>query len=323
LPTETLFGTTNRNFYILISTVLFILSLSLIIVIIFSNKISNIFKITIHELNEESSKIKAVGNVLKSNAEILSSSVADQAASVHETSAAINEITSMINRTTENSKEATVIAKSSSQKSEEGKKIIHDLVLSMEAIQESNSQLQNISKIIGEIHTKTAVINDIVSKTELLSLNASIESARAGEIGKGFAVVAEEVGNLAKISGKSAQEIQDLIISSQEQVNKILDLTKDRVAGGKKITAEAEETFNSISDSIQSLAGVMNQIAEATREQEVGIRQISTAMSQIDTVTQKSQETSNSTTDASIQIALQSEKIDLTSKIIESLVNGK
>ena len=96
--------------------------------------------------------------------------------------------------------------------------IMTHLVTSVETIQKSNEQLQDISEIIVQINSKTTVINDIVAKTELLSLNASIESARAGEQGKGFAVVAEEVGNLAKISGKSAKDIQDLITKSEEQV---------------------------------------------------------------------------------------------------------
>ena len=96
-------------------------------------------------------------------------------------------------------------------------------------------QLQNIAVIINQINSKTAVINDIVSKTELLSLNASIESARAGEYGKGFCyLLLKEVGNLAKVSGKAANEIQELITASQEQVNKILGLTKARVDDGKK-----------------------------------------------------------------------------------------
>lgn len=308
---------------ITVGITILISSIILIIVMIIIRKTTSSIEFSIKELKEQSSKMKTIGGTLKASSKELSQSVEEQAASVHETSAAINEITSMINRTTENSKESSNIAKNSSQKAEEGQKIMNDLVLSMETIQESNKQLQNISGIIGQIQAKTTVINDIVSKTELLSLNASIESARAGEYGKGFAVVAEEVGNLAKISGKSAQEIQELITTSQEQVNKILGITKERIDDGKKVTELAQETFHNISDDIQSLARVMQQIAEATNEQEVGIRQISSAMAQIDKVTQKSQETSVLTSESSEGVSKQSENLEITSMKIEKIINGK
>ena len=229
----------------------------------------------------------------------------------------------MVNRTTENANESTKIAKDSSVKAEQGQKIMNDLVSSMEAIQDSSAQLQDFSNMIAQIHSKTAVINDIVAKTELLSLNASIESARAGEHGKGFAVVAEEVGNLAKISGKSAQEIQELIASSQEQVNKILNITKERINEGKKVTSTAQETFQTINNNIQSLSMVMEQIFNATKEQEIGVRQISITMGQIDKITQKCQESANTSLEISNNVIKQSQNIQSSSQRIETLIKGK
>ena len=68
----------------------------------------------------------------------------------------------------------------------------------------------------------------ILYQKQSFSLNASIESARAGEYGKGFAVVAEEVGNLAKTSGKSSNEISELLEKSRGNVKNILELTLTR-----------------------------------------------------------------------------------------------
>ena len=305
----------------MISIIIFSVILSFIIIQIISKTTKSIKK-SVSNLKEQSVTTHEIATNLKNDSQTLSNSVSEQAASVHETTAAINEITSMVNRTAENAKESTEVAKGASEKAEEGQVTMTKLVSAMETIQESNSQLQNIAVIINQINSKTAVINDIVSKTELLSLNASIESARAGEYGKGFAVVAEEVGNLAKISGKSANEIQELITSSQEQVNTILGLTKERVDEGKKVTAEAQESFLKISEDISNMSSVILQISDATREQEIGVRQIATAMTNIDRATQNSQAAVNTSSESAKILVKESDLLDKTTKDVEILITG-
>ncbi|WP_397599541.1 methyl-accepting chemotaxis protein [Silvanigrella sp.] len=304
------------------SAVLLLSAIISAIIVVIILKLTNTIKNSIESLKKQGDNTMKISKVLMHSSQSLSESVTEQAASVHETTAAINEITSMVNKTSENAQESTNIAKSASQKAESSQETMKKLVNSMETIQESNSQLQNIAEIINQIHAKTSVINDIVSKTELLSLNASIESARAGEYGKGFAVVAEEVGNLAKISGKSAHEIQELIVKSQEEVNKILNITKDRVAEGKVVTTEAQESFVHISEDIISMVSVIEQISAATKEQDIGVRQITTAMSEIDRATQKNQQSVNETAQSSNELVEQGEKLIHTTSEIEVLILG-
>lgn len=305
---------------ILIGLIVCLISI-LVSYLILKNPISRI-KNVIRDLKDQSEKMGSISATLKGYSKELENSVSEQAISVNETSEAINEITIMINKTNENFNESTIISKKTSQKTDDGQKIISDLVNSMEIIQESNQQLQNISGIIEQIHSKTTVINEIVSKTELLSLNASIESARAGEYGKGFTVVAEEVGNLAKISGKSAEEIQKLIVTSQDEVNNILEISKGRNEEGKKITKIAQETFLSISEDIKILVNLMQQISDATREQETEIKQISHSIDKINQVTQKTQKISLQTSEFSEKISAQSSELGVTSSRIEFLISG-
>ncbi|WP_186647310.1 methyl-accepting chemotaxis protein [Fluviispira vulneris] len=205
-----------------------------------------------------------------------------QASSIQETAAAIAEVTSMITRTSALTVQSGNLAHKISEGTAQGGEAVQRMVTSMEAIQESSQRLSDIEAIIKQIETKTMVINEIVTKTELLSLNASIEAARAGEYGKGFAVVAEEVGNLASTSGRSSNEIRDLLEKSRGSVQDILQMTVERVSEGQNKTIEVKTTFEKITADVNEINTQMTQITEATREQEIGVKQIASAMAKID-----------------------------------------
>lgn len=89
-----------------------------------------------------------------------------------------------------------------------------------------------------------------------------------------------------------------------------------------KVTNEAQESFLHISEDISTMSNVIQQISEATKEQEIGVRQISTAMGQIDKATQNSQTTVNNTAESSSYLVEQSSKLDTTAKDISLLVMG-
>jgi methyl-accepting chemotaxis protein len=131
--------------------------------------------------------------------------------------------------------------------------------------------MQKMNEVIIEISKKALVINDIVSKTELLSLNASIESARAGEHGKGFAVVAEEVGSLAKITGKSATEIESLISHSLKEVSDIINITTEKTKDSKDITQKTSIIFKQISDNVNE---IVTSISESSNLTDIQVKEI-------------------------------------------------
>jgi methyl-accepting chemotaxis protein len=320
-------STRRGNFFTELTVVgmIFIFSLSLFISFIIFRIINTSSKsiiFGIENLKSQSITTNDIANILKEGANSLSKTVIEQADAVLKTWAAVNQITSMVNRTSENSNESRKIAENATLTANDGQAIMQKLVSAMQNIQESNSKLQNIAEIIAQINSKTAMINDIVSKTELLSLNASIESARAGEHGKGFAVVAEEVGALAKISGKSANEIQELITKSQEQVNKILAITKERIDEGKSVTTEAQSAFQKIADYISSMTNAISQISDATKEQEVGVRQIAGSMGDIDKTTVYSKNAAETNLNSANKLVNESVKLDTTAKEIEVLIKG-
>ena len=223
---------------------------------------------------------------LARSAKSLSGSAADQAGAIAETVASMEEITAMVTRDSESAQEALSLTRESANAAADGSRVVAEMSEAMNSIANQNSELAMVVEIIENISDKTKVINDIVFETKLLSFNASIEAARAGEQGKGFAVVAEEVGNLARLSGKAAQEIHSLIDQSTKQVQTMVSVTKESIAEGIAVTERCRATFESISGGVNRVASMMDAIALSANEQQQGISQVSRAMAQMDKLTQ-------------------------------------
>lgn len=245
-----------------------------------------------------------------------------QAAAVQETVAAMEEMNSMINQSNDYIQEALGSAKKVSDRTEEGAQIMRRMVDAMESIQEANSQLQNMANIINEISAKTNVINDIVFKTQLLSFNASIEAARAGQHGRGFAVVAEEVGNLAQMSGAAAKEIKSLLDDSQKQVLSIVEVTKSRSEDGQNVSKEAQTTFEAIAAEIKTVSSQIENISDAAREQENGVQQTSVSMNKLDEATTRSAAMGHQISASALELGEQSSRMKQIMQATAVLVQG-
>lgn len=315
----------QKNMNILVITV--ITSVITIFLMLGGVKIANFISIPLsiltNLLKNSSIKMEEESTHLTKMSEEVGKSSKEQASSIQETAAAISEVTSMISRTSTLTLNSENLSKTINQQTEMGNQAVKDMVASMEAIQEASKKLSEIEEIIIQIENKAMVINDIVTKTELLSLNASIESARAGEYGKGFAVVAEEVGNLAKTSGKSSNEISELLEKSRGNVKSILELTLSRVAEGQHKTIEVSNIFTQIIKDVKDIQVQMGQITEATKEQEIGVKQISNAMTKIDlSAINNLKNAENSITSSSKILEISHELKTITSKT-EDIVFGE
>jgi len=196
----------------------------------------------------------------------LSSRTEQQASSLEETASSMEELTSTVKENAENARQANTLAAKASEVAVKGGAVIHEVVGTMEQINDSAKKIVDI----------ITVIDGIAFQTNILALNAAVEAARAGEQGRGFAVVASEVRTLAQRSASAAKEIKQLIGNSV-----------GKVETGSKLVANAGATMHEIVESVQHVTNIMAEISSASQEQTTGIEQINQAVAQMDQVTQQ------------------------------------
>ncbi|MFT4184244.1 MAG: methyl-accepting chemotaxis protein [Rhizobium sp.] len=229
----------------------------------------------------------SVGNIGGGTSEI-SNSASDlarrteqQAASLEETAAALNQLTAQVNSSAENARTAASSVSAASEDAERSGEIVQKAIASMHGIEQSS---QEVSRIIG-------VIDEIAFQTNLLALNAGVEAARAGEAGKGFAVVAQEVRELAQRSANAAKEIKTLINTSAGQVKEGVDLV-----------GRTGNALHKIAEQVMEINGLIRQISASASEQAIGLKEINSAVNQMDQVTQQNAAMVEETTAASVAL---------------------
>jgi methyl-accepting chemotaxis protein len=205
-------------------------------------------------------------NILMSNVEILSSSSTQAAASLEETAAALEEITANITNDNKKIIQMSNYANDLTSSSTDGQRLASQTTVSMDEI---NTQVNAITEAIS-------IIDQIAFQTNILSLNAAVEAATAGEAGRGFAVVAAEVRNLASRSAEAAKEIKILVENAKTKAN-----------DGKTIADKMIVGYNSLNENISKTLDLIKDIEGSSKEQLLGIEQINSAVNQLDQQTQQ------------------------------------
>ena len=317
---------------------------SILFGVLFSRSISKKISDTIASLTNNYKSVDGSSKSLLSQSFDLKKSSDNASKTLKHAIKTITEITEMLRKSTELAKKSEKTATESNLVAREGSKSVELMTSSIEDIskivQEISKEIQNngenlskIVEVISNINEKTTVINDIVFQTKLLSFNASVEAARAGEHGKGFSVVAEEVGNLASMSGKAAEEITVMLENSKKQVEDIVHTTEKNmtslsqksqitVENGKQVAKNCKDSLNEIHKKITSVSEMVKQISIASIEQSAGIDDFTNHMRTIDTVINEN--TSSAKKSTSEAETLKDRANDLNSDISSLLhiVNG-
>ncbi len=231
----------------------------------------------------------------------LSQGATHQAASLEETSASMGQMASTTQQNAENSLKAAGQVAETQRLVEGADKALVDLVRSMTAIRESSGKVTNIIRRIDEI----------AFQTNILALNAAVEAARAGDAGMGFAVVADEVRNLAQRSAQAAKDTAALIEES----------SADAASGGKTVEAVVA-AMTAITTSSAVVRDLVDDVSVASRQQAMGIGQVTQAIAQMERLTQRTAAAAEESAQAGVALNAQAEQSVAIVERLEAMVGG-
>jgi len=230
------------------------------------NNISSSLSAVVGQVRHGAEQIAGASGEISSGNLDLCSRTEQQAANLASTANSMHDLTATVRRNAGDAREANQLAVNTSMVAQEGGRMVHQVIDTMNTIKASSGK---IGDIIG-------VIDGIAFQTNILALNAAVEAARAGEQGRGFAVVATEVRNLAQRSAAAAKEIKGLIVASTVEVD-----------AGSRIVQEAGITMNEVLASAEKVTAIMARISTANAEQSTGIEHVNRSIGEMDQVTQQ------------------------------------
>jgi len=224
--------------------------------------------------------LKVSSDNLLSNVNTLNQNSSQTAAQLEETAASLEEMTSSISSNMNNVHSMTSNASLLADVSNKGQELAS---LTSKSMDEIDVQVKSISEAI-------IIIDQIAFQTNILSLNAAVEAATAGESGKGFAVVAQEVRNLASRSAEAANEIKAIVEKASQ-----------KTTDGKKISDEMINGYTVLNTNINETVELIKKVEFAAKEQEKAITQINSAINEMDKKTQENAQIASKANDVAKQ----------------------
>ncbi|SMX27626.1 Methyl-accepting chemotaxis protein III [Pelagimonas phthalicica] len=211
------------------------------------------------EISDYTANISSAASDLARRTETQSYNLETSAATLGELTSSVDEISTRVSAARGTAEAANEIAQN-------GATVVEEAISAMDKIVDTSKKISKVTELIEEI----------AFQTNLLALNAGVEAARAGESGRGFAVVASEVLALAHRASDAVQEINDLISSSELEIE-----------DGAGRIAEAGNSIKGISGYVRELDQAIEAVASSTGDQATRLNQVNKAISELEGVTQQ------------------------------------
>lgn len=253
----------------------------------FKSMVTNLRELTA-DLSEAINSMGLSSNEISTATSELASTAAETATSVSETTSTIEEVRQTSQVANQKAKAVSEASQKSAEISQSGKKaadeineMINQIHNQMELIGESMVRLSEQSQAIGDI---IATVDDLAQQSNLLSVNASIEAAKAGEQGKGFAVVAQEVKSLANQSKQATNQVRVILSDIQKATSAAVMATEQgskAVEAGVQKSTQTGESILKLVDSVTEASHAATQIAATSHQQLIGMDQAALAMENI------------------------------------------
>lgn len=296
--------------------------LGLGIILFMALRLEKPIKSVIDSLTEVTQNVFGSATEVSDSSQQVAAGASEQAASLEEVSSALEELSAQTQQNAESSKNADSLSKEASRIAVQGKGQVVEVSKNVNAkLMELTSAISNIRESTEKTADIIKTIDEIAFQTNILSLNAAVEAARAGAAGKGFAVVAEAVRSLAQRSSDAAKNTAALIKEAQGNTEKgvavsaeVEDVLKQSVQ--KDIT----EVFGQAVEATEKVTTLMGEIATSSEQQARGIEQINEALAQMEDVTQKNAANAEESAAASSDMNEQAQVLQTHVKTLTNIV---
>lgn len=276
-----------------------------------------------HRLHEVTTRMGTSATEMLAVATQVSASTVQTATSVSEAVATVEEVRQTSLLASQKAAAVADSAREAEQVAESGREAVTETLDGIGRIQE---QMSIVADSIGRLSEQTEAVgeiistsNDIAEQSNLLSVNAAIEAAKATDAGKGFTVVAEEIKNLAQQSKQGVMQVRGILNDIQKATATAVmaaEQSAKAIDEGATQSRESSAAIEKLAESVAASAQLAMQIAASAQQELAGMDQISQAMSDIDHASAQ-----NAT--GATQMATETERLQAMAKVLGEMIDSK